>query len=151
MTVDYFSGFFEVDRLEGQKTASVIIHRLKQHFARHGIPQECVTDGGPPFNSSDFRQFAERYDFRHTVSSPYYSPSNGRAEAGVKVAKTLLKKATDAGIDIYLELLEWRNTPSEQLKLSPAQIMFGRRTRSLFPTAPQLLTTQNDRDIQQRL
>ena len=50
-----------------------------------------------------------------------------------------MKKASDAGSDPFLALLDWRNTPSEKLKASPAQIMFGRRTRTLMPSTPQLL------------
>ena len=37
--------------------------------------------------------------------------------------------------------MEWRNTPSEQLGPSPAQLLFGRRTRTRLPTAGQLLDT----------
>jgi len=47
-------------------------------------------------------------------------------ENAVKTAKALIRKASDAGTDLYLALLDWRNTPSENLLLSPAQIIFGR-------------------------
>jgi hypothetical protein len=42
---------------------------------------------------------------------------------------------------IITALLEQRNTPSEYLHLSPAQMMFGRRTQTLSPTTDALLVT----------
>jgi hypothetical protein len=40
-----------------------------------------------------------------------------------------------------LALFDWRITPSEQLKLSPAQIVYGRRLISRLPIADSLLQT----------
>ena len=137
--VDYLSGFYEIDRLPS-KRVSDITYCLRQHFARHGLPDEVVSDNSP-FVSAEFRQFAARFEFRHTTSSPYWSRGNGRAEAAVKCAKRLLIKARESGEDPYLALLEWRNTPSEQLGPSPAQLLFGRRTRTRLPTANKLLDT----------
>lgn len=137
--VDFLSGFFEIDRLPSKKIADVT-YCLRQHFARHGLPAEVVSDNSP-FGSAEFRRFATRFEFRHTTSSPYWSRGNGRAEAAVKCAKKLLIKARESGEDPFLALLEWRNTPSEQLGPSPAQLLFGRRTRTRLPTAGQLLDT----------
>ena len=52
-----------------------------------------------------------------------------------------MSKSTESGNDPLLALLDWRNTPSEQLGLSPVQLMFGRRTRTKLPTADALLMT----------
>ena len=71
ITVDYLSGFFEVDRLPS-KRVSDIVYVLKQHFARHGLPAELVSDNSP-FNPSEFARFASSYEFRHTTSSPRYA------------------------------------------------------------------------------
>ena len=61
-TVDYYSGYFEIDHLE-KKTARPIITRLKRHFSNHGIPNLFQSDNGPPFDSQEFRDFAAAYDF----------------------------------------------------------------------------------------
>ena len=139
MTVDYLSGFFEVDRLPSKKVSDVV-YALRHQFARYGIPLELVSDNSP-FGSAEFRAFAERWEFKHTTSSPRYAQSNGRAENALKVAKRLMRKANEAGNDPLLALLDWRNTPSEQLGPSPAQLMFGRRTRTRLPTTDALLAT----------
>ena len=46
ITVDYLSGYFEVDRLPSKKINDVI-YALRQQFARHGIPLEVVSDNSP--------------------------------------------------------------------------------------------------------
>jgi hypothetical protein len=140
ITVCYLTGWFEVDRLPS-KAITNIIYCLRQHFARHGLPLEVVSDNSP-FASAEFRRFAERFEFRHVTSSPRYAPSNGKAESAVKIAKRLMIKANETNTDPFLALLEWRNTPSEQLGLSPAQMMLGRRTRTRLPTVGKLLDTQ---------
>ena len=139
VTVDYLSGFFEVDRLQSKKVSDVV-YALRHQWARHGIPNELVTDNSP-FGAAEFKDFADRWEFVHTTSSPRYPASNGRSEAAVKTAKRLMSKSTESGNDPLLALLDWRNTPSEQLGLSPAQLMFGRRTRTKLPTADALLMT----------
>jgi len=84
ITVDYYSNFFEVDRLIENKKAPEIIRHLKAHFSRYGLPDLVISDNGPPFNSADFKVFAARYDFEHRTSSPRYAQSNGKAENAVK-------------------------------------------------------------------
>ena len=91
--VDYYSRFIEVGKLDNTSAGSVIL-RCKNIFARHGIPEQVVTDNGPQFDSNEFRKFAREYQFRHITNSPYYPRCNGEAERGVKTVKELLKKAT---------------------------------------------------------
>ena len=140
-TVDYYSGYFEVDELHS-KTGTVIIKKLKKHFATHGIPNDLISDNGPPFNSAEFENFLRSSGTEHITSSPGYPQSNGRVENAVKTAKNLIKKAKESGAEYYLSLLSWRNTPTEGMNSSPAQRMFGRRTRTQLPTAEMLLRPQ---------
>ena len=45
--VGYYSNFFEVDRLYNKQSTEVI-HKLKGHFTRHGMPDVFVSDNGSP-------------------------------------------------------------------------------------------------------
>ena len=91
LTVDYFSGFFEIDRLYDLKV-STVIRKLKTHMARHGIPDELLADSGSQYTSREFKSFAKEYNFNHMTTSPYHHQSNGRAESAVKEAKKILKE-----------------------------------------------------------
>ena len=91
------------------------------------------------------------YDIEHVTSSPHYPQSNGKVENAIRTAKNLLKKSKAAGTDFYLALLAWRNTPSEGLESSPAQRMFGRRTRTLIPMTSELLKPKIVEDVQGKL
>ena len=76
---------------------------------------------------NEFRKFNDEWEFSWTSSSPYHSKSNDKAESAVKIAKRLLKRSDDP----YLELLEFRNTPTVEMTTSPMQILMNRRMRSL--------------------
>ncbi|KAL9983051.1 hypothetical protein ACROYT_G005175 [Oculina patagonica] len=130
VTVDHFSDFYELDPLINTQSTT-IVEITKAHFARHGIPLRCLTDNGPQFISNDYKKFAQTYGFEHITSSPYWSRSNGKAEAAVHDAKSTLKKSHD----VYLALLNIRNTPPRGYSFSPAQRLMGRRTCSTLPTS----------------
>ena len=59
------------------KTGTVIIKKLKKHFATHGIPNELVSDNGPPFNSAKFENFLRSSGTEHLTSSPGYHKITG--------------------------------------------------------------------------
>ncbi|KAG1712237.1 hypothetical protein GQR58_002408 [Nymphon striatum] len=122
ITVDYYSGFFEIDFLLDTLSKTVIT-KLKHHFARHGIPIKFISDGGPQYTSELFKAFEIKWNFNHEYSTPGNSKANGAAEAAVKQAKRLLKKCVHSNEDPYIGLLNIRNTPTESLNSSPAQQM----------------------------
>ena len=62
-TLDYYSDYFEIDSLPHKKDATAITKRLKRHFSSHGIPTTVFSDNGPPFNSHEFANFANDYEF----------------------------------------------------------------------------------------
>ena len=137
VTVDNYSNFFEVDFLQDM-TSNNIISKLKQHFARHGIPDTIYSDNGPQLVSTEFHNFCIKWNVTHNTSSPGNSKANGSAEAAVKVAKNLMKKCQMSKEDPYIALLNLRNTPQEGIDATPAQRLFGRRTRTLLPTKTSL-------------
>ncbi|XP_048239742.1 uncharacterized protein K02A2.6-like [Haliotis rufescens] len=141
VTTDYYSNFFEIDFLP-ETTSDVVVTKLKHHFARHGIPKVVISDGGPQYTSEKFKKFSQSWGFSHETSSPGNSKANGAAEAAVKVAKRMMKKCLAAKEDPYLGLLNVRNTPTEGVQTSPAQRLFGRRTRTQVPCT--LKTIQHD-------
>lgn len=105
----------------------------------------------PNFTSQEFKQFTHSWEFVHVSSSPHHHKSNGKVEAAVKVAKSLLKKALEDNKDPWLALLDQRNTPTESLGSSPVQRSMSRRTRTLLPTATNLLYPKVPENVDQLL
>ena len=110
-----------------------------------------ISDNGPPYNSQEFQDFTKTYGFVHVPSSPVYPQCNGKAENTVKLAKGLLRKASESKNDPHLALLNWRNTPSEILGTLPAQCLFCHRTRTLLPTSVSLLKQELSTDTVPKL
>ena len=138
VTVDYFSNFWEIDFLENTKPTTVI-RKLRNQFARYGIPDTVMSDNGPHFSCKEFAKFANEYGFHHITSSPKYPQSNGKVENAVKSAKRIMKRARNSHQDVYLSILDFRNTPTEGMQSSPAQRLMCRRTKSRLPTTHTLL------------
>ena len=131
--VDHYSDFFQLDSLRNT-TASTVIRAMKRNLARHGIPDECITDSGPQIDSHEYSSFAGEYGFTMIKSLPYYSRVNRKAESAVKIAKNILKKSRHE--DPYLALLAYRNTPQQGYSYSPAQRLMSRRPHHTYCSEP---------------
>ena len=146
IVADSYSGWFEIDNLDKNTLSRSVIQKLKEQFARHGIPDTVFTDNGPQFTSNLFKVFAKDYGFKHKTSSPTYPNSNGLVERTVQIAKRILEKAKRSGSDPYLGLLVFRNTPRDSTLGSPAQRLMSRRTRTTLPIDEKLLFPQTLRN-----
>lgn len=62
--------------------------------------------------------------------------------------KRLAAISASTNSDFHLALLDWWNTPTESMKSSLAQRMFGRRTRTLLSTSKKLLKPQLVTDVE---
>ena len=145
--VDHYSDFFEVEKLDDM-TSTTIVELCKPQFSRHGFPKQVTTDGGPSFTSLEFRKFANDYDFLHSTSSPYHQQANGKAEAAVKVAKSMIKKSQKDGSDFWKSLANHRNTPNK-MNSSPAQRLLSRRTRCQIPIQESKLKPEVMKNVQE--
>ena len=133
LLVDYYSRYIEIRMLENT-TSATVIHHTKSIFARHGIPAMIISDNSPQYTAKEFQKFTKEWGIKHTTTSPYHPQANGLAEKSVQTVKRLLNKAKTDGQDLYLCLLEYRNTMVDNLA-SPAQLLMGRRLRTKIPVA----------------
>ena len=140
LVVDYYSKYPEIVAIE-DKTAGTIVAKMKAIFARHGIPEELMSDN-MPYASKEFHQFAKEWNIRLTTSSPLYPQSNGQSERFVQTMKRILKKSKEEGKDHYLALLEYRTTPVSGSEYSPSQMLMSRNLRSKLPVLPAKLLPQ---------
>ena len=130
LIVDYYSRYFEVSQLEDTTSRTVITH-TKSIFARHGIPRFLRSDNGPQFSSAEFKSFGSEWGFTHETTSPYHPQANGLAEKFVQTVKRLLNKAKADHQDPYLSILEYRNTPIDNIG-SPAQLLMSPQTTHMY-------------------
>ena len=113
IVVDYYSKFKM--SLMRDKTAGTVVTHMKSIFARHGIPEELISDN-MPYNSKEFKQFASDWGFKLTTSSPTYPQANGLSEKAVQTVKRILKKTSDPYI---LNSSLMKTSPRRLLKSNP--------------------------------
>ena len=138
--VDRYSGWPIVE--EADEGAKGLINKLGSVFNTFGIPEELASDGGPEFKASRTSKYLCDLRVHHRLSSVAFAHSNCRAELGVKTVKRLLTDNVDHqgklnSIAFHRALLQYRNTPDRDTKLSPAMCVFGHQIRDFIPILPQ--------------
>ena len=127
IVVDYYSRYIETMLLKDMRSIT-IISSLKSIFARHGIPENMISDNGTQYSSEEFKEFSKTYKFKHLTSSPKYPKGNGVAERAIQTLKQIMEKSEDP----YLGLLSYRNTPLS-FGRSPAELLMNRRLNTTLP------------------
>ena len=146
LIIDYFSKFMYVEEMR-TSTAKATVNKLKQIFSIEGSPHILISDNAI-FNSAEFQQFSQQWNFEHITSSPNYPQSNGQAEQRVQTMKQRMARCKKDGSDWQQALKELRSTPSKDLP-SPAEILHGRPARTVNGQAPE--TPINMQEIKQKL
>uniref|UniRef100_A0A1Y1NP23 RNA-directed DNA polymerase n=1 Tax=Photinus pyralis TaxID=7054 RepID=A0A1Y1NP23_PHOPY len=135
VVTDAFSKWLEVFKLNST-TADKTIACLRSLFARFGLVETLVSDNGPPFTSSEFKNFLANNGIVHIFSPPYHPASNGAAEINVKTVKNAIKKAIECKKDVNLALqqflFDYRISKHATTDATPAKLMFGRELKSRF-------------------
>ena len=133
VVVDAHSKWMEVKMVKNA-TSSTTITVLRSIFAAHGIPELLVSDNGSVFTSAEFKNFTQHNGIRHTTSAPYHPATNGLAERAVQTFKSFLKKTPDGTLEDRLSkfLFNYRLTPHSTTGIAPAELLLGRRPRSVL-------------------
>ena len=76
-------------------------------FARHGLPEQKVSDNGPQFTAEEFEAFVKANGIKHIRSAPYH-PSTTRLS------------------------LCYRSTPHATTNVSPSELFLQRKIRTRF-------------------
>jgi hypothetical protein len=136
---DRFSGWLSIyTASKGEFDAKALVKRSREYFTNFDIPEEIATDGGPQMTSDIFQKSLKAWGIRHRLSSAYNPHSNCRAELALKVGKKLLRDNTghSGSLDadkIMRAVLQYRNTPMQDCRRSPGQMVFGRQMRDSSP------------------
>jgi len=134
--------------LRNQTTdAEKIVLAMEKMFIIHGIPDEILTDNGPPFNSKAFSSFSNRAGFHHRKITPLWPQANGQAEAFMKnLGKSIriaVSQKQDWQHNLDEFLMAYRATPHPATGVSPASLMYpGRRYKTKLPPSTDFRSTE---------
>ena len=131
---DYFSKFPFLFQVKTTSFANLKDH-LEELFSVEGIPDEIMSDNGPPFNGKEFSSYLTGLGIRHTTSSPNYPRSNGFIERQIQTMKRLIEKANSSGRSHQVALTGLRAQALGDGLPLPAEILHGRSlvTRKASP------------------
>merc|ERR1712106_1271177 len=139
---DRYSGWLSIHEAgAGEFNGATMVKVLREQFSNFSIPEELATDGGPQMMSTEVQGCLTRWGVRHRLSSAYFPHSNSRAELTVKAGKRLLRDNVSSNGSLATDkvmraLMQYRNTPLTDLRLSPAQVVFNRQLRDFLPVLP---------------
>lgn len=138
--VDSFSKWLEVEYMKFSTDARSVKSKFISVFARFGLPDVVVTDGGPPFSSKELIDFFQMNCIKVMKSPPYNPSSNGQAERMVRVVKEGLKKflldpemarlSTEDLVSYFL--FGYRNTCLEDDSSFPSERLFNFKPKTLL-------------------
>ena len=104
---------------------------LLKYFAYFQTPYKIVSDGGPPFNSSDYQNFADECGFEIGLITPKNPSANGileRLNATIGMADlTAQLEHKNIEESILMALKVYRATIHPALGMSPYEALFGRK------------------------
>ena len=134
---DAYSKWVEAREMKST-TAFETEEKLRETFARFGLPRLVVSDNGSQLVSKSLLNFYKRNGIDHIATPPYNPRSNGAAESVVKTFKTRLStaladprnKEINFSTLISRFLFTYRTTKHSTTNETPAKLMFGRELRS---------------------
>lgn len=139
----------------GRTDAQSTITALSTVFSRFGLPSQLVTDNGPPFQSTEFKNYCIKNCIVHVTTAPYRPQGNGAAENAVKTVKKAIKRAVLSGENILQALntflFNYRNCEHSTTGVPPAVLLIGRRIRTrldaLRPDVAQVARAAQQRQV----
>lgn len=137
LMVDAYSKWMEIF-IMNTMTSAETEEKIKEAFARLGLPRSIVTDNAKQFVAENIQKFFKRNGIKHITSPPGFPMSNGAAENGVRTTKqnikTRLSDPRNQSKSLSLIISEfsfsYRNTPHVATKETPSMLMFGRQIRT---------------------
>ena len=118
----------------------------------HGIPNEVITDNGPPFNSHDFNRYMSLLGIKFNPSTPLWPQGNSEVERfNQPIGKAIRAACVENKNwkqEIQRFLLNYRSTPHTTTKISPAELLYNRAIKGKLPRITKKPTSKKHREAQ---
>lgn len=151
---DYYSRFLVAIPMTKTDTDAVK-QVLKRVFRTYGIPSTIKSDNGPPFNSSELKNWLMiEWGVKLTHITPLNPSENGLVERSMqginKVASIakLTKSSFQEALSEYVT--SYNSWPHSVTKIPPSELMFGRPVRTLLPNPRLDNPCYNDEELGDR-
>jgi transposase InsO family protein len=99
--------------------------------------REKQMDNGSQFVSEEFKSYLEELGIKHTRVTPYWARANGLVENFNKSLKKPIRAARAENKnwhnELYMFLLQYRNTPHLTPGRTPAELLFNRAVMTKVP------------------
>ena len=126
--VDRFTRWPEAYPMVDMTTQSIARVFISEYVARFGVPDTITTDRGRQFESELFRELTMLLGANRIRTSAYHPQANGMVERFHRTLKAALKSRDDPNDwvnNLPLVLLGLRTVTKEDLKSSPAELVYG--------------------------
>ena len=129
LLIDAHSKWPEIFEMASTTSGSTIA-MLRRVFAAYGLPEHLVSDNGPQFTSTEFREFLRSNRVKHIQTAPYHPASNGAVERLVQTFKQAMKAGEQDGFTLQHQLqnflITYCSTPHATTGQSLASLFLGR-------------------------
>ena len=136
LIIDLYSRWPEVSMVKNTSFEK-LKPALDKVWSRQGIPEEVIHDGGSPYQSRDWRQYAKKTGFKSVKCTPEHPQANGLAEKFmstiVKVTHAAIAEKKDPKEELQKFLMMYRATPHSSTGKSPSELLQNRKLRIKVP------------------
>ena len=142
VTMDDFSSFVILTNLRNKK-ASTVLKALWDIFTIFGAPESLLSDRGTEFLNDLMKKFTEQMGTQHIITYAYHAQANGRNERSHQLINTTLRILADEHPTAWYKYTKgiqymMNSRPNIETGISPYEIMFGRKPRTLHNVTPYL-------------
>jgi hypothetical protein len=146
LLIDAYSKWLEVAKVKTANSTNTI-EKLRSMFATHGLPDTVVSDNGTVFTSEEMETFLKENGIQHVRTAPYHPASNGQVERAVQIFKEAIKRSRSGPLETKLSrfLFHYRTTVHSTTRHTPAEMLMGRRLRTLLDRMHPDLTIEKEK------